>query len=167
MPIQVLVVCGTYGQSYSVLVEKVKRKKLRGRVFGYVENIEELMTASDLLISKGGALTLSEALTIGLPPIIYKPIPGHEAGNAAFVEKAGAGLTVNCPHELRLMVYYLLKKESKLERMRFEGRKLLPARSAENAAAKILKLVKYPNSGGDNCFPKEIGKNELFKIAFS
>ncbi|NLP45250.1 MAG: galactosyldiacylglycerol synthase [Peptococcaceae bacterium] len=166
-PIQLLVVCGTNGESYSVLSEELKRKKLRGRVFGYVENIEMLMSASDILISKGGALTLSEALTIGLPPIIYKPIPGHEAGNAVFVEKAGAGLTVNCPHVLGLVVYHLLKEESELERMRLIGRKLLPAQSAENAAALILKLLNYSYSKVESRTPKEAYEEELFKIAFS
>src|SRR5699024_3819607 len=53
-------------------------------VESYVLNMEEWMSASDLLIGKPGGLTVSEALACQLPLLIYKPIPGQEERNSQF-----------------------------------------------------------------------------------
>ena len=47
------------------------------------------MGVSDLLISKAGGLTTSEALASNLPMLIYRPIPGQEEGNANYLKQAG------------------------------------------------------------------------------
>jgi processive 1,2-diacylglycerol beta-glucosyltransferase len=60
------------------------------RVFGFVQNIHDLMDASDLLISKSGGLTSSEALAKGLPMIVIDPIPGQESRNADLLVEQGA-----------------------------------------------------------------------------
>ena len=55
------------------------------RIYGFVTNMEELMGASDLVITKAGPGTLMEALVIGRPVIITEAIGMQERGNIDFV----------------------------------------------------------------------------------
>jgi len=59
------------------------------QIFGYTRQIPMLMDAADLLISKPGGLTSSEALAKNLPMIITNPIPGQEERNARYLERQG------------------------------------------------------------------------------
>ena len=54
-------------------------------VLGYASNMHELMAMADLIISKPGGLTSSEALAQGKPLLILNPIPGQEAANSDFL----------------------------------------------------------------------------------
>jgi len=51
----------------------------------------ELFAAADFLLGKAGGLTVAEALVLGKPYLVYKPIPGHEERNALWLEEKGAG----------------------------------------------------------------------------
>ena len=87
---QLIVVCGRNLQALQVL-DSVKPKIPALRVFGFVNNIPELMGASDFLITKAGPGTICEGFIAGLPIILYDAIPGQEEGNVTLVETHGAG----------------------------------------------------------------------------
>ncbi|MFQ5610703.1 MAG: glycosyltransferase [Anaerolineae bacterium] len=70
------------------------------RVFGFVTNMPELMCAADVLISKAGPGTISEAFIAEVPLILYGHIPGQEEGNVAYVRERGAGAYVEEPLEI-------------------------------------------------------------------
>jgi processive 1,2-diacylglycerol beta-glucosyltransferase len=76
---------------------------------GVVPNIAEMMTAADVLVTKPGSLTVSEALVMGRPLVLGKPLPGQEEGNIGYIVKAGAGLHYRSPGEAAEAVAYLLK----------------------------------------------------------
>jgi len=141
LPVQFLVVCGSNTDTYNMLKDRAERGDIKAGVLGYVDNIHEYMISSDLLITKGGALTISEAMTVGLPVIMYKPIPGHERGNAAFVQNGGAGIMITSAGELLETVELLLQNPSKLKGMGLAAKNMLPVHSAENGVISILKLV--------------------------
>ncbi len=63
----------------------------RFTIFGFSPRIAEMMCAADILVSKPGGLTVSEALSLGLPQILFSPIPGQEEANAQYVVRHGAG----------------------------------------------------------------------------
>jgi 1,2-diacylglycerol 3-beta-galactosyltransferase len=67
------------------------------RICGFVNNIPELMGASDLLITKAGPGTLAEAFIAGLPVVIYGFIPGQEEGNVRYVLEHDAGAFATNP----------------------------------------------------------------------
>jgi 1,2-diacylglycerol 3-beta-galactosyltransferase len=50
------------------------------------------MRAADVLVTKAGPGTLSEAFNAGLPILLYDFLPGQEEGNVGYVVQAGAGL---------------------------------------------------------------------------
>jgi 1,2-diacylglycerol 3-beta-galactosyltransferase len=69
------------------------------RVLGYTRNIAEYMTAADVVATKPGSLTVSEALALGRPLLLGRPLPGQEEGNVGYVQDAGAGLAYRSPAE--------------------------------------------------------------------
>ncbi|MCE5284803.1 MAG: glycosyltransferase [Pelosinus sp.] len=78
------------------------------RVLGYVDNVHEIMSAADVLISKPGGMTTAEALCRGLPLILYRPIPGQEEANARFLKANGAALCAHSAADVTKFVYALL-----------------------------------------------------------
>jgi 1,2-diacylglycerol 3-beta-galactosyltransferase len=61
-------------------------------IYGFVHNMPDLMTAADILLTKAGPGTISEALNAGLPMILYSRLPGQEDGNIHYVVDEGAGI---------------------------------------------------------------------------
>jgi processive 1,2-diacylglycerol beta-glucosyltransferase len=56
---------------------------------GWRNDVPELMAAADVLIHNAGGLSLTEALTAGLPAVTYRPIPGHGIANSQILADAG------------------------------------------------------------------------------
>ena len=78
------------------------------KVWGYTEQAHELMKASDLLITKPGALTISEAFVLGLPMLLHDPIPGPETENAVYATRHGAAVWLHPGEKLAPAVGELL-----------------------------------------------------------
>ena len=78
----------------SKLKEKLKKGKWSIPVFvyGFVKDMPDLMRAADILLTKAGPGTISEALIAGLPIILYHRISGQEEGNVSYVIDEGAGV---------------------------------------------------------------------------
>ncbi len=66
-------------------------------VYGYVNNMADLMLAADFIVCKAGGLIVSEALAAGLPLLLVEAIPGQEEGNVDYVTQGGAGRLVESP----------------------------------------------------------------------
>jgi 1,2-diacylglycerol 3-beta-galactosyltransferase len=86
---QFLIVCGRNGR----LKNRLESKHLRvpNRVFGFVDNMPELVHAADVVVTKGGPGSISEALAGKRPVILTAITPGQEEGNDQFVERYGVG----------------------------------------------------------------------------
>lgn len=79
---------------------------------GFVDNVDVLMAAADVLVSKPGGLTAAEALAKGLPLVVYRPIPGQEEANTAFLTAHGAAVRVESALGLADLAYSLLDGRS-------------------------------------------------------
>jgi len=66
--------------------------KIPTYIYGFVTNMPDLMRAADILVTKAGPGTISEALIANLPIILYHRIPGQEEGNVSYVIDEGAGI---------------------------------------------------------------------------
>ena len=69
-------------------------------ILGFVSIIDELLDAADLLITKPGGLTCSEALSKGVPMLIYEPIPGHEEYNSTFLVNRNLAVRIHDHQEV-------------------------------------------------------------------
>ena len=86
---QVMVVCGNNKELFSRL--KAKETELV-KIFGLVNNMDELMSVADAMITKPGGLSTSEALVKGLPLIFFSAIPGQEENNVRILSRYGIGM---------------------------------------------------------------------------
>ncbi|UXI67825.1 MGDG synthase family glycosyltransferase [Tahibacter amnicola] len=91
---------------------------------GYTNRIERLMGAADLAISKPGGLTTSECLAMGLPMIVFSPIPGQEERNCDYLLEHGAALKAVDAVALEYRVRKLLENRAALTRMRDRAKTL-------------------------------------------
>jgi processive 1,2-diacylglycerol beta-glucosyltransferase len=87
-------------------------------VLGFASNMHELMAVADLIISKPGGLTSSEALALGRPLFILNPIPGQEAANSDFLLERGAAAKVNRVEDLPYRIGQLLGSKKLAEMAR-------------------------------------------------
>jgi processive 1,2-diacylglycerol beta-glucosyltransferase len=129
---QEIIVTGTNKKLYKTLKANLKNYKKKVNILGYANNMNELMSVSDLIITKPGGITTSEALSKNLPMLIIKPIPGQEANNSAYLTEQKAAINIKDPKEIDLIVDDLFTNPEKLERI-------------SEACARIAK----PNSGLD------------------
>jgi len=141
IPFQTIVVCGQDANLYRSLDSVVESAVNPIARFGFVSNVEEFMGAADVMITKAGGLTVSEALTKRLPTIIYKPIPGVEQENAAFLQKIGAGRTAYSQAELKQILFELIDQPDELNSMARAAVENFPGRSAEKAIIHMLQLI--------------------------
>lgn len=61
-------------------------------IYPFVSNMPVLMAAADILVTKAGPATISEACVAGLPMVLSGAVPGQEAGNIGYVIEHGAGV---------------------------------------------------------------------------
>lgn len=61
-------------------------------IYGFVRQMPDFMQAADILVTKAGPGTVTEALNAGLPMILYSRLPGQEEGNVAYVVEEKAGI---------------------------------------------------------------------------
>jgi processive 1,2-diacylglycerol beta-glucosyltransferase len=115
--LQMIVVTGTNKKLHKTLKNSIKKFKKKVCVLGYVNNINELMSVSDLIITKPGGITTSEALSKKLPMLIIKPIPGQEANNAAYLTQQKAALNIGNPKDINVIVEDLLLNPERLKRI--------------------------------------------------
>jgi processive 1,2-diacylglycerol beta-glucosyltransferase len=88
-PIQQLVVCGTNHALLAALCGKYSGRPWL-HFYGFIDNIHELMAASDLVVGKGGGLTITESLCAGKPMVLFGAVPGQESRNVQQVVGYGA-----------------------------------------------------------------------------
>ncbi|MBA4149827.1 MAG: glycosyltransferase [Verrucomicrobia bacterium] len=93
----------------------LKERKHPTQVIGYSKNMHELMAVSDLIVTKPGGLTSSEALAMGKPILIINPIPGQEAANSDFLLEHGAATKVNRVEDIPFRLHQMLEKEKLAE----------------------------------------------------
>lgn len=85
--LQFVVICGRNERLY----KKLKYlESNRIRVLGYTNEVNRWMAMADIIITKPGGITVTEALAMQLPMLLFRPIPGQEEKNASFAIKAGA-----------------------------------------------------------------------------
>ena len=141
VPVQSIIVCGKNEKLYHSLEEvSVQARNLIVR-YGYVHNIEELMEVSDLIVTKAGGLTVSEALTKHLPLLIFKPIPGQEVENAQFVQRIDVGQVAGNEEELEELLNRFLSYPEEIGKMQKKAAVALPGRSTERVVANLLQVV--------------------------
>lgn len=144
---QLLVVCG-YSKKLKTDLQEKYGNSASLHLFGFVDFADELMEVSNLLITKAGGITISEALVKKLPMIIFKPIPGQEEFNTRFLVDNGAACVAEDADDLIAHLRELLRSmptgdstgKGKIEMMAEAAGKLGRPDAADDAASEIISM---------------------------
>lgn len=137
---QVMVVCGRNEKLKAALDQVPVPKGVTSKVYGFATNMEELMGAASLIISKCGGLTTAESLATGLPMLILHPIPGQEAHNADLLLERGVALKANDVPQLQYKLDRLLAEPARFDAMRANIKKLARPFAARDLVRKAVGL---------------------------
>ena len=107
--LQLLVIAGRNEKLLARVQALGKASRHSVHCWGYTDMAHQLMGASDLLITKPGALTISEAFVLGLPMLLHDPIPGPETENAVYATRHGAAVWLHPGEPLATAVEELLQ----------------------------------------------------------
>jgi len=138
---QLLVVAGANEKLKKEAIAAADGLKIPVKVFGFVNNIHEMMDASDVIISKPGGLTTSEVLAKGKPMIVIDPIPGQEQRNCEYLLEAGAAMRLYEPEDAPYKVQALLADPARLARMRRNAVKIGHPFAAREIAKDVVEIV--------------------------
>ncbi len=142
---QLLIVAGTNKSLLKDLNGYQKRGKYERliKVYSHVDYIEDLMAMANLLITKPGGLTCSEAMTQNCPMILVHPLPGQERQNAEYLVSENVAIGIDSVDELIKLLRSILKDQKILKEIILQQQRL----SRPYAAKSIVDMVMQ----GDLC----------------
>ncbi|BCG59325.1 MGDG synthase family glycosyltransferase [Paenibacillus sp. URB8-2] len=147
-----IVLCGN-NHKLRKAMEELYQENSRVHLLGYTEEMQELMCISSCLLSKAGGITLTEAIAQSLPVIVYRPLPGQEAGNAEWLSRQKVIDTAHNEEQLIDQLRQLEKplyRRERIRRMKAFSRKS----SAEHIVSEILNAVERRQPFAGQAKPK-------------
>lgn len=137
---QVVMICGNSKSLKNELSAHFKDNK-NVLILGYTNHMNEWMATSQLMITKPGGITISEAFSRHLPLIFLNPAPGQELENADYFAQKGYGKIANTPEEATKMVISLSNQPNKLKEMTNLLEENYIKNSTENICNDLLSLL--------------------------
>ncbi|MTI66216.1 MAG: glycosyltransferase [Firmicutes bacterium] len=97
--VKTIILTGKNKKAYNTLIKEENFKNIK--ILGYTENVADLMSQSNIIVTKAGGVTLFEAINTKLPIVVYKPLLGQEIENCKFIIEDGIGTMANDTDELK------------------------------------------------------------------
>ncbi len=124
-------------------IEALESKQNSGnktKLLYFVDNVEDYMHISDLIITKPGGLTVTESLACHLPMAIYSAFPGQEKDNANFLVSQNVAILLDEDRGVD-QITELINEPEKLEQMKENCKRLAQPNSAEKIFRLAEKLI--------------------------
>jgi processive 1,2-diacylglycerol beta-glucosyltransferase len=141
---QIIAVCGRNEELKTKLERLAKEKLNNERVtflpIGFTREMDEYMSASDLIVGKPGGLTTSEALSKGLIFVVVNPIPGQEERNSDHLLEKGCAIKCNNLPVLAYKIDELVNDSARFEAMKDNVRRFARPDAARDIIEKLLVL---------------------------
>lgn len=138
--LQIIIATGTNRKVYRWLKRRHFKKKFL--ILPFADNVNELMRAADVIVTKPGGITTAEALAAGVPMLILHPLPGQEAMNTRFLLKEGVAVKAENPEDVIVVLEELLYNETKLKAMSRKASALSKPDSSMNIARLAMVIAK-------------------------
>ncbi|MFH1519081.1 MAG: glycosyltransferase [Candidatus Omnitrophota bacterium] len=138
---QIIVVCGRNKKLHNWFLKKREKFKKPLFVFGYTENIHKVMDFSDIIITKGGGITISEALAKGLCIIVTYSIPGQEERNVSYLSKKQAIIKSDHAKDIGEIINSLLQNKKRMYSLRERAKENSYIDSSLRIVDLILELI--------------------------
>lgn len=131
---QIIVISGKNKKMQDKFDELVKQKNVESsvQVLGYTTHVPELMSISDLVVTKPGGLTITESLASGLPIVAINPIPGQEEENAELLEKNGVACWIRSNENPENTIEELLNNPGELKHMKIRSKIMAKKHSTQD-----------------------------------
>lgn len=135
---QIIVLCGHNKKIFNSAKKIAAKNKVNKiKPLPYLEEIAEVISFADLVITKAGGGSINELIVLKKPMIIYEVIPGQEEQNAKFVEHMGFGYTEKKSKDLVERIKYIFETSDD-ERI---IKNLSSYHQNDNSAEKIAKFI--------------------------
>jgi len=141
-PLQILVVCGHNAdlrRKINRLSRKEKPSETYLKAYGFIDYMDELMTVSDLMVTKAGGLICAEAIAKELPLIIVNPIPGQEGRNCRLLLKERVAFKIENPQQLN----------ERIKEIHPSPRKKTVDKKVLGILKENVRRIRTPNSSGN------------------
>ncbi len=136
LPVTLVIVAGRNEALRSRL--EARQWNIPVRVYGFVREMPDFMHAADILLTKAGPGTISEAISAGLPVILYSRLDGSEDGNVRYVVDNGAGIWAPTTEEAVAAVQRWLDDPGQLAQATSACLALARPRAAHDIAALLM-----------------------------
>lgn len=147
-PPVIVTICGRNDAAY----ERLTRRPVASDAVALrrvpAEAMARWMRAADVMVGKPGGLTVSEALVVGTPFVVYEPflIPGQEEDNARFLVEQGIGVRAGRLDELQAAVTRLLDDPRRRYAMMVAAQRFGRPEAATSIADSVIRLAQI-NAG--------------------
>jgi processive 1,2-diacylglycerol beta-glucosyltransferase len=145
-PLQVIAVCGKNAQLKARVQKQAAALEKNGgpvrfTIMGFTTEMDELMSAADILVGKSGGLTTSEALAKGLAMVVVNPIPGQEERNSDHLLEEGVAIRCNNPLTMPYKIAALLDNPKRIAGMKAAAKRMGRPEAARRIAEKAASLA--------------------------
>jgi processive 1,2-diacylglycerol beta-glucosyltransferase len=140
-PVELVVVAGRNTELKTHLESCSVPPRHRAKVLGFTDQMDELLCAADIVVSKPGGLTTSEILARGAALVIVNPIPGQESRNSDFLLEHGAAVKANSTATLAYKLDSLLKSPERLAQIKANASRLGRPRAAFDVAERAIEFA--------------------------
>lgn len=147
-PFQIIVITGRNEKLFQAFEDKIEECRIspqkgckHTRLVFFTNEVEKYMHASDLIITKPGGLTVSEALACNVPLAVFDAIPGQEEDNANFLMSHDMAVRIRKGDDCAGTISELLQNREKLEKMRQSCQSFDKSQSSKNILSLIYELV--------------------------
>lgn len=142
MDIQILVITGSNKKLYSELTKLKDSSSKDTRIIGFTDNVNKYMQACDLLLTKPGGLTITEALICRTPIAIFSPIPGQEEKNAEFLLKHNLAIDLGDGKNCSNTIEKLLSSPDTLNTIKYNSAKFSKPCAGHDIYKLLEQLIK-------------------------
>jgi 1,2-diacylglycerol 3-beta-galactosyltransferase len=111
-------------------------------IYGFVKDMPQFMLAADILVTKAGPGTISEAFNAGLPLVLYSRLPGQEDGNVYYVVSEGAGIWAPTPDLIVSAVKGWIENPEKRKQATVASRRLACPQAASEIATILINQIR-------------------------
>jgi processive 1,2-diacylglycerol beta-glucosyltransferase len=141
LPVHIVVLCGK-NEKMTEMATKLSANTDKIIIFGMAKDMDELMRVSDVLISKAGGITVSEATACALPIIMFRPYPGQEIYNRDYLINHNAGFLANKPKDVYEQVKSICENRERLTDMKKNSRSVGRPEAAQAVCQAVLEEYK-------------------------
>ena len=162
---QIISVCGNNKRLKNKIDKFESRKKIYN--YGYVDNVDIIMDASNCIVTKPGGLTISESLAKWLPIILVNPIPGQENRNVEFLLNNGVAVKTSPTFPIDEVVFQLMSNDSRQKTLKGLIKAIGKPNSSRDLGEFIIELIHEKQKNNDGAllnFQLEKNNGNIFTV---